>query len=99
MGLNCFIPAANAAALIALYALAARGCNLPNGFISISIFAGSSPGVTWFNVAGNTSFFTAGTTTRLGGWGAISWVCRFAFKAVGCNKAAKCAGHKHGKSR
>jgi hypothetical protein len=73
-GLNCFIPAANAAARSALYALAARGCSLPNGLMSTSILAGSSPGVIWPNVAGNTSFCILGITTAftagLGGWGA-----------------------------
>jgi hypothetical protein len=72
------IPAANAAARSALYALAARECSLPNGLMSTSILAGSSPGVIWPNVAGNTSFFTGGTTTGLGGWGAISWLDWFA---------------------
>ena len=82
------MPAANAAVRIALYALAARGCSLPNGFISISIFAGSSPGVTWPSVAGKTSFFTAGITTGLRGRGATSWLYRFTFKSVSSNKAA-----------
>ena len=79
------MPEANAAVRIALYALAARGCNLPNGFMSISILAGSSPGVMCPNVAGSTSFFTAGTTTGLWAWGSTCKFCRFAFKAVGCN--------------
>jgi hypothetical protein len=58
------------------------------------MLAGSSPGVTWPSVAGNTSFLTGGTTTGLGGWGATSRVYRFTFKAVGCHKAAKCAGNE-----
>ena len=78
------MPEANAAVRIALYALAARGCNLPNGFMSISILAGNSPGVICPKVAGSTSFFTGGTTTGLGGCGATSQFRRFTFKAVSC---------------
>ena len=55
VGLKVLTPAANAASRRAMYASAASGCSLPYGFTSTSRPAGSSPGVTWRSVDGNTS--------------------------------------------